>query len=301
MKRLIPAVGFAVLLLVAFLRDASSQTNLVQEISPGVYVRSADPDKRIIANTGWIVFRDYVFVIDANYPWGARAALADIRRTTNKPIRFVFNTHYHGDHAFGNSEFVDAGATIICSADCAAESIAKNTPGWNNDKGEGEFSLKQWRLEHPQISFPDRMVFDDGQRRVELTKVGPGHTRGDAVAWLPKEGILFAGDLCVTRAGNFMGDADADPENWARILDRLNNLKVAQLVPGHGPVGNHLSIAPQRDYIRAMVKGVRAGIQQGQTADAIAKSLDLSAYKPNGDDRARNEASIKAVYAKLKK
>lgn len=60
----------------------------------GACFRDAEPEKRIIANTGRIVFRDYVLVIDANFPWGARAALDDIRKTTNKPIRFVFDTHY---------------------------------------------------------------------------------------------------------------------------------------------------------------------------------------------------------------
>jgi glyoxylase-like metal-dependent hydrolase (beta-lactamase superfamily II) len=301
MKRVLPAVGFVSLLLIAFYKDARSQTSNVREISPGVFVRLAEPEKRIIANTGWVIFRDYVLVIDANFPWGARAALADIKRTTNKPIRFVFDTHYHADHAFGNSVFVDAGATIVCSQDCGSESVAKNTPSWNDDKGEGEFSLKQWRLEHPQVSFPDRMVFDDGQRRVELTKIGPAHTLGDAVAYLPKERILFTGDLVVTRPGNNVADKDADPENWVRVLDRLNAVDAGQLVPGHGPIGSHESIAPQRAYMAALVDGVKAGIQRGESADEIARKLDLTGIHPNGEDKARNEVSIKAVYAKLKR
>ena len=78
-----------------------------------MFYRAADRDKRIIANTGWVAFCDYVLVIDANFPWGARAVLDDIRKTTDKPIRFVFDTHYHSDHSFGNSVFVDAGATIL--------------------------------------------------------------------------------------------------------------------------------------------------------------------------------------------
>jgi len=301
MKRLLSFAVFAMLLLMAFYRDAASQSSLVREIAPGVFVRLADPDKKIIANSGWVVFRDYVLVIDANYPWGARAILPDLRKTTNKPIRLVFDTHYHADHSFGNSEFVDAGATIICTQDCVAESREKNPAAWNNDKAEGEFSLKQWRLEHPQIGFPDRMVIDDGEHRVELTKVGPGHTRGDAVAYLPKERILFTGDLCLTRPGNNIADKDADPENWVRALDRLSQMNVAMLVPGHGPLGNHDSIAPQRKYISAMIDGIRAGIRKGQTADQIAQSLDLTGIHPNGEDNARNQPSIKSVYLKLKK
>jgi cyclase len=301
MKRCLTVAVFCCLLLVAFYRNAASQSDLVREIAPGVFVRLAEPDKKIIANAGWVVFRDYVLVIDANYPWGARAILADLRKTTNKPIRFVFDTHYHADHSFGNSLYVDAGATIVCSLDCMAESQRKNTAAWNSDKGEGEFDLKQWRLEHPQVGFPDRMVFDDGGHRVELTKVGPGHTIGDSIAYLPKERILFTGDLCLTRAGNNIADPDADPENWVKALDRLNQMDVAILIPGHGPIGNHDSILPQRKYLAALIDGVKAGIRRGQSADALAESLDLTSFHPNGEDVARNQVSIKAVYEKLKK
>src|SRR5882762_8681956 len=122
MKRLSFAAVFALLLACVFLRDAASQSSFARQLAPGVYYRAADREKRIIANTGWVVFRDYVLVIDANFPWGARAILSDIRKTTDKPIRFVFDTHYHSDHAFGNSLYLDAGATIICSQECVAES-----------------------------------------------------------------------------------------------------------------------------------------------------------------------------------
>jgi glyoxylase-like metal-dependent hydrolase (beta-lactamase superfamily II) len=301
MKRFLSIASFSCLLLIAFYRDAASQSSLVREVAPGVFVRLAEPDKKIIANTGWIVFRDYVLVIDANYPWGAREVLADLRKTTNKPIRFVFDTHYHADHAFGNSLFVDAGATIICSEDCVAESKKKNTVAWNSDKGTGEFDLKQWRLEHPQVGFPDSMTLDDGEHRVELTRVGPGHTIGDAVAYLPKERILFTGDLCLTRAGNNVADQDADPEQWVKALDRLNQMNVAILIPGHGPIGNHDSILPQRNYLAALIDGVKSGIRRGQSADAVAQSLNLTGFHPNGEDVARNQVSIKAVYAKLNK
>ncbi len=301
MKRCLMTAFFFCLLAVALFRNAASQSGMTREIAPGVFVRLAEPEKRIIANAGWIVFRDYVLVIDANYPWGARPILADLRKTTNKPVRFVFDTHYHADHAFGNSLYVDAGATILCSQDCVAESRRKNPPAWNNDQGTGEFDLKQWRLEHPQIGFPDRMVFDDGEHRVELMRVGPGHTLGDAVAYLPKERILFTGDLCLTRAGNNVADPDADPDNWLKALDRLNEMDVATLIPGHGPIGNHASILPQRKYLAALIDGVKAGISKGQSADALASSLDLTNFHPNGEDVARNQVSIKAVYAKMKK
>lgn len=291
---------FAILILFSFPRKGSSQSGQTQKLAPDVYWRAAEPDKRIIANAGWIVFRDYVLVIDANYPWGARAILEDIRATTNKPIKYVFDTHYHGDHAHGNGVFVNAGATILCSADCLAESWRKNPAAWKRSALDPDY--KDEKLEHPQIAFQDKLVFDDGTHRVELIKIGPGHTLGDAVAWLPKERILFTGDLCVNqRPGNNVADPDADPENWVRALDVLSTYEPAQVIPGHGALGGKPALVGQRAYLAAMIAGVRNGIARGQTADQLADSLDLSAYGTWGADKSRNAPSIRAVYAKLKK
>jgi len=292
--------AFVIVLLFSFPRKGASQSGQTHKLAPDVHWRAAEPDKRIIANAGWIVFRDYVLVIDANYPWGARAILDDIRATTNKPIKYVFDTHYHGDHAHGNGVFVDAGATILCSADCLAESWRKNPAAWKRSAIDPDY--KDQKLEHPQIGFPDKLVFDDGTHRVELIKVGPGHTMGDAVAWLPKERILFTGDLCVNqRPGNNVADVDADPENWVRALDKLATFEPAQVIPGHGAIGGKPALAGQRAYLAAMIAGVRAGIARGETADQLANSLDLTAYGTWGADKSRNAPSIRAVYAKLKK
>jgi glyoxylase-like metal-dependent hydrolase (beta-lactamase superfamily II) len=295
MRRAAVLAAFAALLAAA-LQTGGAPSAQTTRLAPDVYMRAAEPDKHIIANAGWVVFRDYVLVIDANYPWGARPILDDIRKTTNKPVRYVFDTHYHGDHAHGNAVFVDAGATVVCSADCMEESLRKNPSAWQ--KSEADY--RNDRLEHPQIGFPEKLVFDDGTHRVELIKVGPGHTRGDAVAWLPKERILFTGDLCVNkRPGNNVADIDADPEGWVRALEGLSKLDVKQLVPGHGMLGDGQALVGQRAYLRAMIDGVRAGIAKGATADQLAESLDLTPYAPWGADKSRNAPSIRAVYAKL--
>ena len=86
-----------------------SQARPVKEIAPGVFYYFGDEAKQMSANCVWIVFRDYVLAIDANYPWGAEDILKEIRKTTDKPVRYVFNTHYHHDHTFGNAIFKDSG------------------------------------------------------------------------------------------------------------------------------------------------------------------------------------------------
>lgn len=277
----------------------ADSASVVRELAPGVYVRMGNRDRRQPANTGWVVFRDYVLVIDANFPWGAREILPEIRKTTSKPIRFVFNTHYHGDHAYGGSVFTSSGATVVCSADCAAESRSKGQSGWDKNTETGEYSLKPYHLAHPTITFEQTMAFDDGERRVELRKLGPAHSRGDAVAWLPKERILFTGDLCVNWGfGNNVADPDADHDNWLRALDMMASMEPKAVVVGHGDLGPAQVLAAQKAYLADMLEQVRKGVQEGKSADRLVSEIDLTRHKI-GSDKERNAASVRAVYRKL--
>jgi len=294
MKRLIAASIFGLLVWAA-----AESKSVVRELAPGVYVRMGDRDRREPANCGWVVFKDHVLVIDANFPWGAREILPEIKKTTNKPIKFVFNTHYHGDHAYGSSLFVDQGAELICSQDCAAESRTKGQAGWDKNTETGEFSLKPYRLAHPTVTFEKTKTFDDGEHRVELHVMGPGHSKGDAVAWLPKERILFTGDLCVNWGfGNNVADADADHDNWLRALDKMAQWKPKTVVVGHGELGPVKVFGVQKAYLSDMLRQVRKGVKEGKTADQLAASIDLTKH-PLGTDRERNAASVRAIHRKV--
>ncbi|MFN7938204.1 MAG: MBL fold metallo-hydrolase [Bryobacteraceae bacterium] len=295
MRRLYLAPLFLSLAVAALL----SQQSRVRELAPGVWFWQGDRTIQEPANCGWVTFKDYVLVIDANFPWGAKKIIPEIRKTTNKPIRFVFNTHYHGDHAYGGSQFTAEGASIVCSEDCAMESRSKGQANWDRNKVEGEFSLKPYFLAHPTVTFPQKMVFDDGEHRVEMIKVGPGHSKGDAVAWLPKEKILFTGDLCVNwKSGNNMADADADHLNWVKALETMAGWGPRIVAVGHGNLGEVPTLRGQAAYIQDMWKQVNDGKKRGRSADELAKSIDLSKHQPFGGDAERNAASIKAMFLK---
>jgi cyclase len=311
MKRTSLVAVFALLALVT----ARSQEPKVTSLAPGVFFWQGDTIIRQPSNCTWIVFNDYVLVIDANFPWGAREILREIRRTTDKPIRFVFNTHYHADHGFGNGVFMAAGATIVSSRECREESVSKGELDWRNqilnraqranaselDKAVAEETrAKAYQLEHPTLTFENSMAFDDGEHRVELIRVGPGHTIGDAVAYLPKEKILVTGDLCVNWPnGNNTGDRDADPDNWVRALDLLAQWDVKTVVPGHGRVGGTEVLRGQRDYLAAIVNHVRAGISAGKSADQLVQEIDLSKHQPWGATATANAGSIRAIHRRL--
>ncbi len=294
-KRIAAGFTFALLLFFA----ARADNDRVRELAPGVFVWQGDADKREPANCTWVIFKDYVLVIDANFPWGAREILPRIQASTKKPIRYVFDTHYHGDHSYGNSIFVDAGASIICSEACAEELKTKGASGWNNWK-DTTHPLTGARLEPATMTFADRMVLDDGTQRVEMTRVGPGHSKGDAVAYLPKQKILVTGDLCVTwQAGNNVGDADADPDNWVRALDKLTGWDIATVIPGHGTPATKPALAAQRDYLADMVKQVREGKQAGKSAEQLGKEINLSSHGTLAANATGNATAIRAIYKRL--
>lgn len=296
MKARLPAVlVFSLLLFIA----ARADVDRVRELAPGVFFWQGDHDKREPANCTWVIFKDYVLVIDANFPWGAREILPRIKASTDKPIRYVFDTHYHGDHSFGNSLFVDAGAAIVCSEVCAEEMRTKGAKGFSNWSDRAH-SLEGARIALPTITFTDGMVFDDGTQRVEITRVGPAHSKGDAVAYLPKHKILVTGDLCVTWVyGNNVADADADPANWLRALDRIAAWDVQTLIPGHGTPAAADALHLQRDYLADMLEQVRAGRKAGRSADQLTREIDLRKHGRLGSNADGNATSIRAMFRRV--
>jgi cyclase len=292
--------GVTLLLLGGAYAHTQSQPRSVRQIAPGVYTRFGDRDARQPANTSWIEFQQFVVVIEANTPWGIRAILPEIRKTTSKPIRYVFDTHYHWDHTQGNSVMADEGVTVVCSQDCASELATKGKGEWDQmSKRTDEFSLAPYRMQQPSIVFGDFMAIDDGQRRLELKRVGPAHTIGDAVALLPNEGILFTGDLCVNwRSGNNVADRDADHPHWVQVLNDLATWKVKTVVPGHGDLGTVETLRAQGAFLDDLWKQVSAGKKAGRTADQLAAELNLSRHGDFAADQQQNQSAIRAVFRK---
>ena len=300
MKRVALPVVLLALLFVAYERTAVTQSGSVKQLAPGVFSRQGDTDARQPANTSWIEFRDFVVVIDANTPWGIRAILPEIKKTTSKPVRYVFDTHYHWDHSQGNSVMADEGVTVICSQDCASELSTKGKEEWaSGAKRTDQYSLAPYRMELPSVVFDNFMAIDDGERRLELRRVGPAHTIGDAVAVLPKEGILFTGDLCVNwRSGNNVGDRDADHPHWAQILNDMAGWNLKIVIPGHGDPGTVDTLKAQSAFLDDLWKQVSAGKKAGKTVDQLLKDVDLSKHGNFAADAQQNQAAIRQVFRK---
>jgi cyclase len=278
--------------------------NEVREVAPGVFFRYSAisaTDQNIAfggSNNIWIIFDDYVSVIDANFPKEAGDVLAAIKETTNKPIRYVLDTHHHGDHSFGNAVFAGAGASIVAQAKCAGllrelgpEGFAAAGRGPTGRKDVAASTLKV-----PNVVFDDKLVLDDGKQRVEFLFFGHAHTKGDAFAYLPRHKILCTGDACVNGAFNFMGNGDS--ASWIRVLEKCQQLDVRLVCPGHGaPAGKEL-LEKQKRYFIELRRQVQHGIDANKSLDDIVASIDMPWYKEWTGVRPTGE-NIKQVYAEL--
>jgi cyclase len=292
----------SVALFAIFLADAilgHAQSGSVKNIAPGVYVWQGDRDKREPANCMWVIFKNYVLVVDANFPWGAREILPQIKATTDKPIRFVLNTHYHGDHAYGNAIFVDAGAMIVNSEATDEEARTRGADGWKN-WNDPTHSLKDTREEFATLTFSDHLVFDDGTQRVEFIRLGPAHSHGDTVAYLPKQHIVATGDLCVTWAhGNNTADPGGSYKGWLAALDKMISWNVATVVPGHGAVAGPDALQGQRAYLDAMWTKVQAAKAAGENPDQVIAEIDFSKYGTIASDANANASSIRSMFRRI--
>lgn len=310
MTRLTPLAAALALLLLAALPasalhepEAERGAGTVTRLADGVYFMEAQTSPEFHgSNSGWVIFDDYVLVIDAGFPLSARGVVEEVKKTTDKPIRFVFDTHYHGDHSFGNGVYVDSGATGVAQALCLRDMREKNPAAFAAQaESKSELARRQvadarWR--DATIAFGDRMEFDDGKRRVELIWIGHAHTPGDAVAWLPKEKILFTGDACVNGAFNYMGDGDS--ESWVRSLDWLEGLGAATIAPGHGPAAPGDLLGKQKRYFEELRAHVSSGLDEGTPVGEIQASFDLPWYREwTGKSSKDQAAHVARVYDEL--
>ncbi len=281
------------------------QFNDVKEIAPGVFFRyssisATDPSVFGGSNHAWVVFKDYVVVIDANFPKEAADVVAAIKKTTDKPIRYVLDTHHHGDHAYGNAVWAKEGAKIVAHKN-AARLLMVNGPKQWEEASKDRKDVKSSTLKQVDIPFDDRYVLDDGTQRVEFLHFGHSHTIGDAVAYLPKLKILCTGDACVNGAFNFLGHSNT--ASWIRCLDAMHKLDVDVICPGHGKLARKDLLKTEVRYFSELRAAVKAGIDGKKSPEEIAAGLNFPWYKEwTGVDVAgpqMNKDGVKHVYNEL--
>src|SRR6266704_4604689 len=269
----------------------SAEVNKVEKIAEDTYFHEGDITGHGHCNNGWVVFEDYVLVIDANFPSGAQEIIPKIKAITDKPIRFAFDTHHHGDHAYGNQIWVEQGAVPVANTGVIQEMKKYETgyyggkPGRWEDAAKGRADVAATKLKPPTLLYRKDMIFDDDKHRVELLHFGVAHTHGDGFAWLPKEKILFTGDACVNGPYNYM--ADGDSGEWVKTLAAAKKLGAQTICPGHGPMGTAQLLEDQqtffvelrkqvKNYARKKPEEVKAAVDNIKAA--LLKQISIARY-----------------------
>lgn len=226
------------------------------------------------------------------------------------PLSAAFNTHGNGDHCYGN-QLLPADLPIHATR-VAAQEIAAVPPAAaqalfkGSDLGPefaafvaeafGPFDWTGIESRPPNQTFADETVLRVGDREVRLMSVGPAHTAGDAIAWVPDARAVFTGDILFAHCTPVMWAGPVS--SWLGAADRILALDPAVIVPGHGPLADAGMVRDLQDYLRFVKREATARFEAGIDAEAAADDIDLGPYADWGDAE-RIAVNVEMVYREL--
>ena len=254
----------------------------VSEIAPGVFVHHghigiySPSNGGDICNTGFIIGRDAVAVIDTGGTAHLGEALkAKITALTDRPIRYVINTHMHPDHVLGNAPFRAEGTQFVGhhKLGAALAARAERYLSFNKDAvGAAEFAGTEIVL--PTLTVTDRLELDLGDRKLVLTARPTAHTDNDLTVRDSHTETEFMGDLIFSI---HVPTLDGSIRGWLALLDVLEAQSAQRIVPGHGPASMEwpAAAAPVKRYLTTVANGVRQAIKDGQTMSEAVETVGL--------------------------
>jgi quinoprotein relay system zinc metallohydrolase 2 len=285
---------------------AGAGNGFAVEVAPGVFVHRGQhavfsPDnKGDISNPGFIVGNDAVAVIDTGgSPVVGRALKAAVTAVTDKPVRYVINTHMHPDHVFGNAVFESEGTTFAGHHKLERGLLARAERYLTINKGLlGADAFEGTKIVAPTLKIEGTQSLDLGGRSLKLTAHPTAHTDNDLTVTDSATGTVFMGDLLFVE---HIPTIDGSIKGWIALLDRMSETPPVRVVPGHGPAALSWADAatPLQRYLNTVATDVRALIKQGKTlaeATETAASTEKDAWLLADEYHKRN---VSAAFAEL--
>ncbi len=244
------------------------------------------------SNAGLVTDRDASLLVDTLFDVRLTRDMLDaMRRATPaaQTIDTLVNTHANGDHCYGNQ--LVAGADIIASKASAAEMdelsperMARfienaeqlGAAGTYLKRIFGDFDFRGIEFTPPTETFEGELVRRVGDKDVHLIEVGPAHTRGDVLAWVPSERAVFTGDILFIDGTPIIWEGPV--ANWIRACDRIAALDAAAIVPGHGPLTDRAGVQAVRDYLVFVRDAARQRFDADMSPADAARDIELGAY-----------------------
>ncbi|MEM0359610.1 MAG: MBL fold metallo-hydrolase [Candidatus Hadarchaeales archaeon] len=273
------------------------------ELSPGVYAYLQPKGEWFVNNTGFLVGKREVVVIDSVASVKrAERFLAEIRRITDLPIKYLINTHAHPDHLWTNHLFHPS--LTICHSRCREETLR-----------EREVDPSLYLALFPELEVggvkvcPQDLTFEqsltlyqeteEGEREIRMIHPGPAHTRGDLFLHLPEEGVVFCGDLLFSPPCTpfvLMGSVRGS----IKTLELLRNLQARVYVPGHGPLSwGGKALEEAREYLEMIWREAERGLKEGKSVEEVIGGLELGKYA-SWRERERLLGNLERAYRELR-
>lgn len=255
-------------------------TMKAEQVAEGVYA-IVSPAKSFpnIENKGWnsntafVETSEGLLVFDTGSSETiGKALIKAIRTVSNKPIKWVINSHSHGDHWLGNGAFVAEKPLEMIASDVATGLMHKSGHDWVDrfntmtDGATGKFTPVP--AKNPLVKAMKRSF---GGVAVQILFSGNSHSPGDIVFWLPQQGVLLTGDTMYTQRPP--ATFDAQVKQWAVFLKELEGLKPKAVIPGHGPVSDISAVTNLHDYFTTLWTLVAEGYEEGLSDYEIAPGI----------------------------
>jgi glyoxylase-like metal-dependent hydrolase (beta-lactamase superfamily II) len=247
----------------------------VKKLAEGVYAAVSPDRSKAGSNAGFVVGSNGVLVVDTfEGAEPAKELLAEIRKVTNLPIRFVVNTHYHLDHTGGNAVFEEAGAAIVAQRNLRGWLRTENLKFFGaNPKPEEKTMVESLAL--PDMLYTEAVDIYLGSRLVQVRYM-LGHTGGDSVVIVPDANVVFGGDLVWQK--HLPNLIDATTSDWVKTLEKLlAEHPSATFVSGHGDVASAADVRDFHDYLVALREAIAKARAEGKSGkdleDAVSAQL----------------------------
>jgi cyclase len=281
----------------------------LHEVADGVWAYLQPDGGWGWSNAGLVTGGDQSLLVDTLFDLRLTGEMLEaMRQATAAATRIdtVVNTHANGDHCYGNALLTDA--VIISSARCAEEmgtlppaamaAMMRGAPtmgpaGAFLARIFAPFSFEDVALALPNSTFGGQLDLQVGERTVTLLEVGPAHTAGDAVAYLPEEGVVFTGDILFHGGHPIVWAGPVS--NWVAACARILALEPTVVVPGHGPLATPSALRDLIDYFEFLTREVRTRFDGGMTPLDAARDIDLGPYT-NWGEAERVVANVHALY-----
>lgn len=293
--------------------NSDHEPGTLHEVGPGIYAYVQDDGSWGFSNAGLIADGGQAVLIDTLFDVPRTRAMLGAMRRANAAARHidvVVNTHANGDHTWGNQLVADA--RIIASSACARE-LADMPPvmlqqmlnaaptmgllGRYIQAIFGRFDFHGITLTPPTETFDGRMDLAVGDKPIQLIEVGPAHTRGDILAYVPGDRVVFTGDIVFNGGHPVIWAGPVD--NWIRACRTILDMDVDVVVPGHGELAEKSHVRALADYLQALYDGCAARYQAGVPLEQAVREIAAESYATSRTEAERVYINVCAVYREL--